>query len=163
MFSRMVRSSNSSSDWKLRDTPAAARRRAGQRVMSSPPMLTDPRPAVTNPVTASIRVVFPAPFGPITPWISPGATSTDTSCRAFTPLKDTDRPSTRSLLGTAGAAPATGNAGRAGRPGAAAGERRPVPREDPVGLEDEHQHQRHPADQRQVAVDLGEAAEHLAH
>ena len=44
----------------------------------------------TKPVTASIRVVFPAPFGPIRPTTSPGRNTSDTSSTACTPPKRTE-------------------------------------------------------------------------
>ena len=35
-----------------------------------------------------IRVLFPAPFSPMSPWTIPGRMSKSTAVRAFTPLKD---------------------------------------------------------------------------
>ena len=51
-----------------------------------------PRLAGTKPVTASMSVVLPAPFGPIRPTTSPGFTSNDTSLTATTEPKRTVSP-----------------------------------------------------------------------
>ena len=52
----------------------------------------DPPLTGTKPVTASMSVVLPAPFGPIRPTTSPGRTSIDTSSTATTEPKRTVRP-----------------------------------------------------------------------
>ncbi len=46
----------------------------------------------TNPVMASMNVVLPAPFGPISPTSSPSSTATATESTAQTPPKRTERP-----------------------------------------------------------------------
>jgi hypothetical protein len=43
-----------------------------------------------------MKVVFPAPLGPINPTISPGATSIDMRSTASTPPNRSDRSRTRS-------------------------------------------------------------------
>ena len=58
-----------------------------------------------------IRVVFPAPFPPISPTISPGRTSIVTSWRAWRPPKEMETPRV-----TSGSAPGSGPNGRSGRP-----------------------------------------------
>ncbi len=61
--------------------------------MSSPSSETLPVNG-TKPVTASISVVLPAPFGPIRPSSSPSRTSRSTASRAWTPPNATDSPVT---------------------------------------------------------------------
>ena len=62
----MVRSSNSSSDCHVRPKPLLARRWAGSAPISLPSNMI--RPVVgTKPVMPSMKVVLPAPFGPISP------------------------------------------------------------------------------------------------
>src|SRR5690242_12965593 len=74
------------------------------------------------------RVVFPAPFGPMTPVISPSPTLKETSSRAVTPPKTclTPRTSSMTRLGTAPAelAQRSGN-----------------PTDQPAGDEHRHQHE----------------------
>src|SRR6185437_4086900 len=50
---------------------------------------------LTNPVIASIKVVLPAPFGPIRPTSSPASSSRSTPATARTPPKLTDTPRAR--------------------------------------------------------------------
>src|SRR5215510_6091541 len=52
------------------------------RTGSSPSTAMAPRSGVLSPSTHSIVVVLPAPFGPISPKISPSHTSKDTSSTA---------------------------------------------------------------------------------
>ena len=52
--------------------------------MRRPASSMDPVAAV-NPVTASITLVLPAPFGPMSPTIVPLSTRSDTSLTATTP------------------------------------------------------------------------------
>ena len=59
--------------------------------MRRPSRVIEPPVAGTKPVTASMRVVLPAPFGPIRPTTSPGRTSIDTSSTATTEPKRTVR------------------------------------------------------------------------
>ena len=63
--------------------------------MSLPLTLIVPS-ALTNPVIASMHVVLPAPFGPISPTSAPAPTSNDTSDTARTAPNRTDSESTRS-------------------------------------------------------------------
>ena len=72
-LSSTVASSNSSSDWNERLTPARARFVALSPISSSPSRSTEPLAARVKPVTASITDVLPAPFGPIRPVMRPGA------------------------------------------------------------------------------------------
>ena len=72
MFSSTLMSSNSSSDWNERRSPSRARCVAFNRSMRRSSSEIDPPLTGTKPVTASMSVVLPAPFGPIRPTTSPG-------------------------------------------------------------------------------------------
>src|SRR5690348_10163167 len=76
--------------------PAAATRSGLHRVMSAPRNRTCPAVGARNPVTRLNRVVLPAPFGPISPTISPSRTSNDTPSTARSPPKVRDSPETSS-------------------------------------------------------------------
>ena len=108
MFSSTLTSSKSSSDWKERRIPNRARFVAFSRSIRRPSRAIAPPEARTNPVTASMRVVLPAPLGPMRPTTSPGATESDTPSTATTEPKRTVSPSTASV------APATGTTSAAG-------------------------------------------------
>ena len=99
MFSSTLTSSNSSSDWNERRSPSRARWVAFSRSRRRSSRRIDPRVAGTKPVTASIRVVLPAPLGPIRPTTSPGLTSMVTSStathRAEADREALDRPAWR--------------------------------------------------------------------
>ena len=73
-FSATETSSKSSSDWNERRTPARARRAGLQDRPAIGVPLRSTRPALgfVKPVRASTIVVFPAPFGPISPTTSRG-------------------------------------------------------------------------------------------
>ena len=105
MFSSTLTSSNSSSDWNERRSPSRARWVAFRPSMRRPSSEIDPSPTATKPVTASMSVVLPAPFGPIRPTTSPGRTSSDTSCTATTEPKRTVRLVDRERGGAARARP----------------------------------------------------------
>ncbi len=70
-----------------RRAPAGA---ASIRRCAGPPATRCPRGTATKPHSASIVVVFPAPFGPIRPTILPAPTCNDRSCTACNPPKLTD-------------------------------------------------------------------------
>ena len=87
-----VRSSKSSSDWNERPSAGRARRVGDQPSIGYAVERDDARGSVAmNPVTASMNVVLPAPFGPISPRTSPGRTSRVTPSSATTPPKRTLR------------------------------------------------------------------------
>ena len=65
-FSNTVESSNSSSDWNERATPALARLTA-RRLREVDVVEPHPTLGRVNPLSASISDVLPAPFGPIRP------------------------------------------------------------------------------------------------
>src|SRR5262249_21703110 len=89
------------------------------RVRSRPSRVTRPRER-TNPVIASMKVVFPAPFGPIRPTICPSPTTRSTSTTACTPPKLTEIPAA-SRTGVTGRRPF--RSGASGRPAYALAER----------------------------------------
>ncbi len=58
------------------------------------------RPSIScTPVSALIRVDFPAPFSPISAWISPGSSRRSTPSRALTPGNSTVTPSQALITG----------------------------------------------------------------
>src|SRR5688572_1612444 len=61
--------------WNERARPLRARRAAGRRVMSSPPKAMRPESGRRLPASWPMKVVLPAPFGPMTACVSPSATS----------------------------------------------------------------------------------------
>src|SRR5690606_38571239 len=87
-FCRTDMLENSRTVWNVRTSRARVTSRwLGQRVTSSPPMSTDPDDGRSIPLSRFSRVVFPAPFGPMIPWISPLATVKLTSETAVSPPK----------------------------------------------------------------------------
>src|SRR4051812_41565095 len=104
--------------------PARPRRSGGAWVTTHSPMAIEPAVTARSPESRLIRVDLPAPFGPMTAWISPVRTSRETSATACSPPKRFVSPSARSA--------ASGMAGLAG------GQRlggRPRPRHAGRGLE----------------------------
>ena len=84
-----------------------------------------PRVGASAPETQLNSVVFPEPFGPIRPRISPSRTSKDTLLRAVNPPNRLVSPVTVSTGGSPSRdAPAGARPGRAGALAAARGERR---------------------------------------
>src|SRR5262245_7268293 len=55
--------------------PSALLAASGSRARSWPSISTLPAVGLSRPAIMRMVVVFPAPFGPRQPWISPGATS----------------------------------------------------------------------------------------
>src|SRR5579875_2351361 len=90
-FSRTLRSSNSSTVCHVRASPRLARACGGSPFRLAPPSRTSPWYR-TKPVTASMKVVLPAPFGPMRPTSWPGSISRSTPVSARTPPKLTDTP-----------------------------------------------------------------------
>src|SRR6185295_4198589 len=64
--------------WKERARPLRERRCAASAVMSSPPNRICPASGRSSPESCLMKVVLPAPFGPITACVSPGRTSKST-------------------------------------------------------------------------------------
>src|SRR5713226_1613051 len=75
--------------------PSPAIRCAGRPVSLSDSSHALPAWKGTYPVMTLTRVVLPAPFGPIRPWIDPFSTSSDTPSTARTPPKCRRRSSRR--------------------------------------------------------------------
>src|SRR5882757_8614877 len=82
--------------WNERASPRSARRWIGSRVTSSPPNTILPESGLSRPEIWLIKVVLPAPFGPITACNSPGRTSSVTSSVTRSPPKFLVSPSMRS-------------------------------------------------------------------
>src|SRR5689334_7791166 len=61
--------------WNERARPLRARRGAGRAVMSSPAKTMLPESGRRLPASWLMKVVLPAPFGPITACVSPSRTS----------------------------------------------------------------------------------------
>ncbi len=89
-FCSTVSSSNTVAVWNVRPTPSRAIRCTFWPTSSCPPNRADPV-AFTSPVTASISVVLPAPFGPMRNRRSPGSTDRFTESTATNPSKETVR------------------------------------------------------------------------
>src|SRR5260221_7005304 len=65
--------------WKERASPLRERRCAASAVMSSPAKWICPASGRSSPESCLMKVVLPAPFGPITACVSPGRTSKSTA------------------------------------------------------------------------------------
>src|SRR4051794_14047522 len=76
---------NSSRRWNVRPSPRRARTWVDARVMSLSSNRTRPDAGGISPVRTLNRVVFPAPFGPISPVTVPGVTVSETPSRATAP------------------------------------------------------------------------------
>src|SRR5690349_22121016 len=61
--------------WNERARPLRARFGADSSVMSSPAKMIRPASGSRLPASWLMKVVLPAPFGPITAWVSPSRTS----------------------------------------------------------------------------------------
>src|SRR2546430_2132963 len=84
--------------WKERANPRRARAGADSAVMSSPAKRTRPRSGKRLPASWLIRVVLPAPFGPMIAWVSPSRTSRSTSSLASSAPKLFLKPRTSSRV-----------------------------------------------------------------
>src|SRR5690348_2939045 len=89
MFSATLRLAKSRDPWKVRWIPRRDRRLAFSLLTSTPSTQTVPDTRARNPLSASSRVVLPAPLGPIRPTISPTSTRMLTSVSARTPPRNT--------------------------------------------------------------------------
>src|SRR6266542_2338281 len=86
-FSATVRFGNGRTIWWVRTTPARTSWWAGRRDTRKPRMSTSPEVGVIDPAMRLNRVVLPAPFGPMTPRISPSRSSRSTRSTARSPPK----------------------------------------------------------------------------
>ena len=86
-FSIAVMSGNKRMFWNVRAIPRFVIWKRFRPARDCPSNMTDPLVAVYTPVITLKHVVFPAPFGPINPRISPLSMWKLTSSRATTPPK----------------------------------------------------------------------------
>src|SRR5581483_451744 len=84
--------------WNVRPRPRRARTAGLRWVMSMSPRCTVPALHATSPLHALNVVVFPAPFGPITPVMRPVLADSDRFSTAVTPPNCTVRFSTTSVM-----------------------------------------------------------------
>src|SRR5213592_256562 len=84
--------------WKERANPRRARAGADSPVMSSPAKRTRPRSGKRLPASWLIRVVLPAPFGPMMAWVSPSRISRSTLSLASSAPKLFLKPRTSSRV-----------------------------------------------------------------
>src|SRR6185503_21030779 len=80
--------------WNERARPLRARRGAGSSVMSSPANTMRPASGRRLPASWLMKVVLPAPFGPITACVSPSRTSRSMPSDARSAPKAFTRPRT---------------------------------------------------------------------
>src|ERR1039457_4564850 len=90
-FSTTLISANGFRFWNERATPSRAITWGTIPVISSPFRNTLPLLGRQLPVMALKKVVFPAPFGPMTERISPSLTWMETPVSAFSPPNSTER------------------------------------------------------------------------
>ena len=103
--------------WNERARPSRARSAVARRVMSRPAKRTVPASGVSSPVSWPISVVLPAPFGPISAWVSPVRMLSVTLSVATSAPNDLYRPSTCSRSFTHDPAPGLASADGVGRLG----------------------------------------------
>src|SRR5579872_3445702 len=84
-FSRMLMSSKVAGTWKVRPMPARARASGGSWVTSTPSNRMRPAEVARSPAMQLKKVDLPAPFGPISPTISPASTASEASASATKP------------------------------------------------------------------------------
>src|SRR5512135_1596398 len=94
--SRTVMFEKRRASWNERARPRRARRYGSARVTSRPPIAIMPASSGANPEIASSRVLFPAPFGPMMPTISPGASARSTPATGMIAPNRTRAPVTSS-------------------------------------------------------------------
>ncbi len=94
MLSSTVWLSNTVGFWNLRPMPSSAICVSSRLVRSWAPSNTaSPRSGRVLPVTTSIMVVLPAPFGPMIARISPASTMSERLLSALKPSNETVMPS----------------------------------------------------------------------
>ena len=84
-FSSTVIVEKSSTFWNVRAMPRCTTRYVGVRSSDFPSNTSSPDCGLYSRVITLKSVVFPAPFGPISPTISPGSASIETSSSATIP------------------------------------------------------------------------------
>src|SRR5918996_325463 len=83
--------------WNERASPMRARLGAGSFVMSAPAKRTLPASGRRSPASWLMKVVLPAPLGPITAWVSPSLTSKSMPSQARSAPKLLVSPLTSSI------------------------------------------------------------------
>src|SRR5918992_1336627 len=83
--------------WNERARPRRARFGADSAVMSSPAKRILPESGRSMPASWPMKVVLPAPLGPITAWVSPSRTSKSMPSLARSAPKRFTRPRTSSI------------------------------------------------------------------
>src|SRR5256885_12226254 len=71
--------------WKERASPRRERAGASSAVTSRPPKRMVPASGRRSPASSAMSVVLPAPFGPMTAWVSPSGTARSTPSVARRP------------------------------------------------------------------------------
>ena len=92
-LSSTVRPGNGRTSWKVRPMPRRQTLSAESPSMRWPAKVIEPPSGSKTPAIMLNSVVLPAPFGPMTPQISPASTSNDTSSTATRPRKRLVTPS----------------------------------------------------------------------
>src|SRR5213594_3156978 len=100
-FSITVRRGNGFITWNVRPMPSSARRYAGACVISRPWKKMRPPETRSAPLTRLKNVVLPAPFGPMSPTISPSSAANSTSLTATRPPNSLRSCSVRKTSDTA--------------------------------------------------------------
>ena len=91
-FSSTVRCGNTAEIWNERTRPMRAMRAGAEPVISRPLKKIWPRVGSRKCVSRLKQVVLPAPFGPISAWMLPRRTLSDTSLTATKPLNSLVSP-----------------------------------------------------------------------
>src|SRR3954447_1185134 len=96
-FSRTDRSRNARLCWKVLASPLRPRRLGDHLVISRSPSDTVPASGRSKPLRTLTSGDLPAPFGPISPTISPRCSSSVTPARARTPSNERETEEARSV------------------------------------------------------------------
>src|SRR6266851_3910706 len=96
-FSSTVRFWKGRTIWWVRTTPARTARLGEAPLITLPSSSTRPEVGGMEPAIMLNKVVFPAPFGPITPRISPSSNWRSTASTAFRPPNRLERLSARRM------------------------------------------------------------------
>ena len=88
--------------WYTVEMPAACASEVVRKTTGLPPTEMDPESMAYTPVSALMSVDFPAPFSPMSAWISPDRRKKSTSSRASTPGKAIVMPRISTIVGPDG-------------------------------------------------------------
>ena len=122
-FSATVSVGTSMKCWCTMPTPAAIASAVFQPVTCCPSTSTVPPSGAKRPASTRISVLLPAPFSPISAWISPRCTSSDASRIARTGPNDFAIPRRRIAGAAPPAAAAVASAGAITCPASGSGPR----------------------------------------